>query len=103
MRADVRAYAVVQVARRSLTEVLHVRWNTQGGRETTFVDSVRVRASLRAHHGVFAGGSGTVRPGVHFEFNALDGVRVQTVGSNAEMPRRGLLLDATVKISPRSM
>jgi hypothetical protein len=35
--------------------------------------------------------------GSHVDFNAIDGTRVQTVGSNAEMPRRGLLVDAVVK------
>ena len=33
----------------------------------------------------------------HIDFNAIDGTRVQTVGSNAEMPRRGLLVDAVMK------
>ena len=37
------------------------------------------------------------RQGSHYDFNAIDGTRVQTVGSNAEMPRRGLLVDAVVK------
>ncbi|MBI3264600.1 MAG: hypothetical protein HYZ58_15850, partial [Acidobacteria bacterium] len=40
-----------------------------------------------------AGGGG----GSHMEFNSIEGVRVQTVGSNAEMPRRGLLVDAVLK------
>ena len=31
------------------------------------------------------------------DFNAIDGTRVQTVGSNAEMPRRGLLVDSVIK------
>jgi hypothetical protein len=35
--------------------------------------------------------------GSHVDFNAIDGTRVQTVGSNAEMPRRGLLVDSVVK------
>jgi len=35
--------------------------------------------------------------GSHLDFNAIDGTRVQTVGSNAEMPRRGLLVDAVIK------
>jgi len=35
--------------------------------------------------------------GGHVEFNAIDGTRVQMVGSNAEMPRRGLLVDAVIK------
>ena len=35
--------------------------------------------------------------GSHIEFNAIDGTRVQTVGSNAEMPRRGLLVDSVIK------
>ena len=35
--------------------------------------------------------------GSHIDFNAIDGTRVQTVGSNAEMPRRGLLVDAVIK------
>ncbi len=33
----------------------------------------------------------------HIDFNALDGTRVATVGNNAEMPRRGLLVDAVMK------
>jgi len=33
----------------------------------------------------------------HIDFNALDGTRVSTVGNNAEMPRRGLLVDAVMK------
>jgi hypothetical protein len=35
--------------------------------------------------------------GSHIDFNAIDGTRVQTVGSNAEMPRRGLLVDSVLK------
>jgi len=35
--------------------------------------------------------------GSHMEFNSIDGTRVQTIGSNAEMPRRGLLVDAILK------
>ena len=35
--------------------------------------------------------------GSHVDFNAIEGSRVQTVGSNAEMPRRGLLVDSVVK------
>ncbi len=35
--------------------------------------------------------------GSHVDFNAIDGTRVQTVGSNAEMPRRGLLVDSVLK------
>jgi len=35
--------------------------------------------------------------GTHVEFGALDEVSVQTVGGNAEMPRRGIMLNAIVK------
>jgi hypothetical protein len=35
--------------------------------------------------------------GSHIDFNAIDGTRVQTVGANAEMPRRGLLVDSIIK------
>jgi hypothetical protein len=35
--------------------------------------------------------------GAHFDFNSIDGTRVQTVGSNAEMPRRGMLVDSVIK------
>src|SRR6266850_6114673 len=35
--------------------------------------------------------------GSHVDFNAIDGTRMQTVGSNAEMPRRGLLVDSVIK------
>ena len=35
--------------------------------------------------------------GAHFDFNSIEGTRVQSVGSNAEMPRRGLLVDSVIK------
>ena len=35
--------------------------------------------------------------GSHIDYNMVDGTRVQTVGSNAEMPRRGLLVDSVIK------
>ena len=35
--------------------------------------------------------------GSHIDFNSLDSTRVQTVGSSAEMPRRGIMLDAVMK------
>jgi hypothetical protein len=35
--------------------------------------------------------------GSHVDFNAVEGTRVQTVGANAEMPRRGLLVDSVIK------
>jgi len=35
--------------------------------------------------------------GSHYDYNVIDGTRVQTVGANAEMPRRGILMDAIVK------
>src|SRR5207247_3679003 len=35
--------------------------------------------------------------GSHMEFNSIEGTRVQTIGSSAEMPRRGLLVDAVLK------
>ena len=35
--------------------------------------------------------------GSHVEFNSIEGARIQTVGSNAEMPRRGLLVDSILK------
>ncbi len=84
------------------TQVPGVRSNIEVGNSGSG-DSVQFRVygqSAQAYstlEGVFAGGAGTVQPGNHFEFNALEGVRVQAVGSNAEMPRRGLLIDDTVK------
>jgi hypothetical protein len=41
--------------------------------------------------------SGTSSRGSHLDFNSIEGTRVQTVGSNAEMPRRGMLVDSIVK------
>ena len=35
--------------------------------------------------------------GSHFDFNSIEGTRVQTIGSNAEVPRRGILIDAILK------
>jgi hypothetical protein len=84
------------------TQVPGIRSNIEVGNSGSG-DSVQFRVygqSAQAYstlEGVFAGGAGTVQPGNHFEFNALEGVRVQTVGSNAEMPRRGILVDATIK------
>ena len=84
------------------TQVPGIRSNIEVGNSGSG-DSVQFRVhgqSAQAYstlEGVFAGGAGVVQPGNHYEFNALDGVRVQAVGSNAEMPRRGLLIDATVK------
>jgi Carboxypeptidase regulatory-like domain len=35
--------------------------------------------------------------GSHVDFNAIEGTRVQTVGTNAEMPRRGVLVDSVLR------
>jgi hypothetical protein len=35
--------------------------------------------------------------GSHVDFNAIEGARVETMGSNAEMPRSGILVDAVMK------
>lgn len=42
--------------------------------------------------GVYVGPTGSF-----FEFGSLDAVRVETASANAEMPRRGMLIDATMK------
>jgi hypothetical protein len=41
--------------------------------------------------------------GSHIDFNALDSTRVQTVGSAAEMPRRGIMLDAVMNRAAMSI
>jgi hypothetical protein len=42
--------------------------------------------------------SSPVAAGPHqMAFNAIEGARIQTVGNNAEMPRRGVLVDVIVK------
>jgi hypothetical protein len=40
---------------------------------------------------------GDLSGGSHFDFSSIEGSRIQTVGNNAEMPRRGLLVDVIVK------
>ena len=35
--------------------------------------------------------------GTHIDFGSVEGVRIETVGNNAEMPRRGILFDAVMK------
>ena len=37
------------------------------------------------------------RPGGHVDFNAIESTRLQTVGSSAEMPRRGQFIDSVAK------
>jgi len=40
---------------------------------------------------------GDLSGGSHMDFGSIEGTRVQTVGNNAEMPRRGLLIDVVTK------
>jgi carboxypeptidase family protein len=46
---------------------------------------------------MMARSTGGAASGSHVEFASVDQTRIQTVGSNAEMPRRGMLVDVVVK------
>jgi len=46
---------------------------------------------------IMARSSGTASSGTHVEFASVDQVRIQAVGNNAEMPRRGILADVIIK------
>ena len=84
-------------------QVPGVRTNLDVG-SSSLSDSVIFRAYGQLGHswhmleGIMSSASTAAgNNGSHYDFNAIDGTRVQTVGSNAEMPRRGILIDAVVK------
>ena len=76
----------LDVGSSSLTDSVIFRVYGQTGQSWHMLEGIMSSASTAAGNN-----------GSHYDFNAIDGSRVQTVGSNAEMPRRGILLDAIVK------
>ncbi len=46
---------------------------------------------------MFASSGGNGVQGAHVDFNAIESTRIQTVGSSAEMPRRGQFIDSVAK------
>jgi hypothetical protein len=46
---------------------------------------------------MFASSGGNGVQGAHVDFNAIESTRLQTVGSSAEMPRRGQFIDSVAK------
>jgi carboxypeptidase family protein len=75
-----------EIGMSSLSDGVQFRVYGQSGASWQMLEGVMMAAS-------------TIRgiEGSHLEVNSIEGTRVQTVGSNAEMPRRGLLVDAIVK------
>lgn len=85
-----------------LAQVPGVRTNLDVG-ASSMTDTIVFRSygqsggSWQMLEGVmFASPSGSAN-GSHLDFNAIESSRIQTVASSAEMPRRGMLLDAVLK------
>lgn len=85
-----------------LAQVPGVRTNLDVG-ASSMTDTIVFRSygqsggSWQMLEGVmFASPSGSAN-GSHLDFNAVESTRIQTVASSAEMPRRGMLLDAVMK------
>ena len=76
----------LDVGASSMTDQIVIREYGQQGQSWQMMDGIMFSSS--GHLG--AGGS-------HVDFNAIESTRVQTVGSSAEMPRRGMFIDSVVK------
>jgi hypothetical protein len=76
----------LDVGASSLSDTIQFRSYGQSGQSWQMLDGIMFSTPN-------SGGAN----GSHIDFNALDSTRVQTVGSAAEMPRRGMMLDAVMK------
>jgi len=75
-----------EVGSSGLTDSVQVRVYGQTGEAWDMIEGVMM---ARAGAGAASG--------THIDFSSVDGVRVETVGANAEMPRRGILFDTVMK------
>ena len=86
-----------------LNQVPGVRTNLDVG-SSGLGDSVQIRTYAQSGYAwqmlegvLMAAPDRASSQGAHVDFNAMEGTRVETVGTNAEMPRRGVLIDAVLK------
>jgi hypothetical protein len=76
----------LEVGASGMTNTIQFRVYGQSGQSWQMLDGIMFSAPN-------SGGAN----GSHVDLNVLDSTRVQTVGSDAEMPRRGVMLDAVMK------
>ena len=76
----------LDVGASGLSDGVQFRLYGQSGQPWHMLEGILASASTAT------GGNGS-----HVDYNAIEGTRVQTVGNNAEMARRGILLDAIAK------
>jgi hypothetical protein len=76
----------LDVGASSMTDTIVIRAYGQQGAPWQMLEGIMFASS---------GGSGV--QGAHVDFNAIESTRLQTVGSSAEMPRRGPFIDSVAK------
>jgi hypothetical protein len=76
----------LDVGASSMTDTIVIRAYGQQGAPWQMLEGIMFASS---------GGSGV--QGAHVDFNAIESTRIQTVGSSAEMPRRGQFIDSVAK------
>jgi hypothetical protein len=76
----------LDVGASSMTDTIVIRAYGQQGAPWQMLEGILFASS---------GGSGV--QGAHVDFNAIESTRLQTVGSSAEMPRRGPFIDSVAK------
>jgi hypothetical protein len=76
----------LDVGASSMTDTITIRAYGQSGAPWQMLEGIMFASS---------GGSGV--QGAHVDFNAIESTRLQTVGSSAEMPRRGPFIDSVAK------
>ena len=85
-----------------LGQVPGIRTNLDVG-SSSMTDTVQIRAYGQPGNpwlmldGVMFGGAQNGVQGAQIDFNSIDSTRVETVGSNADMPKPGQLIDSVLK------
>lgn len=76
----------LDVGASSMTDTIQIRAFGQTGAPWQMLEGI-----------MFASSGGNGVQGAHVDFNAIESTRLQTVGSSAEMPRRGQFIDSVAK------
>ena len=76
----------LDVGASSMTDTIVIRAYGQQGAPWQMLEGI-----------MFASSGGNGVQGAHVDFNAIESTRIQTVGSSAEMPRRGQFIDSVAK------
>lgn len=76
----------LDVGASSMTDTIVIRAYGQQGAPWQMLEGI-----------LFASSGGNGVQGAHVDFNAIESTRLQTVGSSAEMPRRGPFIDSVAK------